>query len=160
VELIEESASGMWNERPGLTRLLTLARKGAIDAVAVWKLDRFGRSALDVLSNIRHLTTAGVRFVAVSQSLDVSPRGDAMSTLMLTVLSAVAEFERSLLQERTKLGMARAKAKGKHCGRPKLQHPATDDVVRLREQGRSWRAIAKELKASVGVCRLRYSESR
>src|SRR5258706_7304596 len=108
VMCIEESASGAWNARPGLARVLDAAQRGDIDAVAVWKLDRWGRSALDVLANIRSLADAGVRFVAVSQGLDVKPDGDAMSRLMLTVLAAVAEFERSLIRERTVLGLEKA----------------------------------------------------
>ena len=158
VALVEESASGAWNERPGLQRLLAQARRGQLDAVACWKLDRFGRSALDVLGNVRHLTSAGVRFVAVTQGIDIGSRGDAMSQLMLTVLSAVAEFERSLIVERTRLGMARAKARGKHCGRPKLLHPLPHEVVALRAAGKSWATVAAELRCSVGVARLRLAE--
>lgn len=158
VARIEESASGTWNERPGLQRLLDQARRGEIDCVAVWKLDRFGRSALDVLSNIRHLSNAGARFVAVTQGIDISSRGDPMSQLMLTVLSAVAEFERSLIVERTRLGMAKAKASGKHVGRPKLRHPAAERVVELKAGGMSWAGIAKTLKCSIGVARLRARE--
>ena len=82
--------------------------RGDVDAVVVWKLDRWGRSALDVLANIQALADAGVRFVAVTQGLDVKPSGDAMSRLLLTVLAAVAEFERDLIRERTLLGLARA----------------------------------------------------
>src|SRR5580700_10449439 len=64
---VEESASGAWNARPGLQRVLEAARRGHVEAVAVWKLDRWGRSSLDVLGNISALGDAGVRFVAVSQ---------------------------------------------------------------------------------------------
>ena len=158
VELIEESASGAWNERPGLQKLLKLARRGQLDAVAVWKLDRFGRSALDVLGNVRHLTTSGVRFVAITQGIDIGTRGDAMSTLMLTVLSAVAEFERSLIVERTRLGMRRAKARGVHCGRPRLAHPSPEQVAALRARDKSWADVAGQLGCSIGVARLRFAE--
>ena len=89
---LEETGSGAWNNRPGLRRVMEAARKGEVEAVLCWKLDRFGRSSLDVLSNIRTLTNSGVRFVAVTQGLDVRPDGDAMSQLILTVLSGVAEF--------------------------------------------------------------------
>jgi len=64
----------------------------------VWKLDRFGRSALDVLANIRDLDAAGVRFTATTQGIDIRPGGDAMSRLILGVLASVAEFERDLIR--------------------------------------------------------------
>ncbi|MCU1279402.1 MAG: Resolvase-like protein [bacterium] len=155
---IEESASGMWNARPELQRLLTLARRGQIDCVAVWKLDRFGRSALDVLANVRALADAGCEFVAVTQGIRVSARGDAMSTLMLTVLAAVAEFERSLIVERTRLGMAKAKAKGIHCGRPRHQNPSPQAVAALRAEDKSWNEIAEALKCGASLARKRYGE--
>jgi DNA invertase Pin-like site-specific DNA recombinase len=85
--------------------------------------------------------------------------GDAMSQLMLTILSAVAEFERSLIVERTKLGLARARARGAHIGRPRLPHPSPEQVIALREAGKSWAAIASELKCSVGLARLRLAEA-
>jgi len=89
------------NDRPGLQRLMDAARRGKLDVVLVWKLDRFGRSALDVLANIRELDGAGVRFIATTQGLDVRPGGDAMSRLILGVLASVAEFERDIIRERT-----------------------------------------------------------
>jgi putative DNA-invertase from lambdoid prophage Rac len=155
---IEESASGAWNGRPGLQRLLGQARRGLIDIVVVWKLDRFGRSALDVLANIQTLADAGVRFVAVTQGIDIKPGGDAMSRLMLTVLAAVAEFERDLIRERTRLGMAKARTRGKRLGRPKLQHPSPARVRALRAAGKSWSQIAATLSCSIGVARLRAAE--
>jgi DNA invertase Pin-like site-specific DNA recombinase len=101
---IEETGSGARNDRPGLQRLMDAARRGKLDAVLVWKLDRFGRSALDVLANIRDLDAAGVRFIATTQGIDIRPGGDAMSRLILGVLASVAEFERDLIRERTIVG--------------------------------------------------------
>src|SRR5574337_123534 len=75
---LEETGSGARNDRPGLQRLMEAARRGKLDAVVVWKLDRFGRSALDVLTNIRDLDAAGVRFIAMTQGIDIRPGGDAM----------------------------------------------------------------------------------
>ena len=146
-DCIEESQSGAWNGRPGLRRLLDLVRAGKVEAVGVWKLDRFGRSALDVLANIRALTDAGVRFVAaVSQGLDIKADGDAMSRLMLTMLAAFAEFERDLIRERTHLGLERARRNGKRLGRPKARGLLPQDVRDMRAAGKSWSTIAKELE--------------
>lgn len=157
--LIEESASGAWNGRPGLQKVLAAARRGEVDAVVVWKLDRWGRSALDVLANIKALADAGVRFVAMSQGLDVRPGGDAMSTLMLTVLAAVAEFERSLIRERTMLGLEKARRKGVTLGRPKQNGPSPEAVKRLRKAGKSWSEVADELGCTVAVARARAAEA-
>lgn len=154
----QETGSGATNGRPGLQRLLTMAQRGQLDSVAVWKLDRFGRSALDVLSNIRRLTDAGVTFHCITQGITVRPGGDAMSTLLLTMLSAVSEFERSLIVERTRLGLARARARGQRLGRPKLPHPDPARVVALRREGKSWAAIAAELNCSTGAARRRAAE--
>jgi putative DNA-invertase from lambdoid prophage Rac len=159
VMLEEESASGAWNGRPGMQRVLDAARHGRLDVVVVWKLDRWGRSSLDVLANIQTLADAGVRFVAVSQGLDVKPHGDAMSKLMITVLAAVAEFERDLIKERTHLGLERARRKGVKLGRPKQNGPSSEVVLKLRRDGKSWSAIAAELGCTVGVARLRAQEA-
>lgn len=139
---IEETGSGARGDRPGLQTLLAAAP--SVDVVVVWKLDRFGRSALDVLANIRTITGHGARFVACSQGLDVRPGGDAMSQLMLTVLAGVAEFERELIRERTLAGLQRARKKGRVGGRPRRAID-TQAVQGMREQGLSWEAIAQHM---------------
>jgi DNA invertase Pin-like site-specific DNA recombinase len=151
---IEEKGSGARNDRPGLRRLMDAARAGKLDAVLVWKLDRFGRSVLDVLANIRELESAGVRFKATSQGLDVKPEGDAMSRLILGVLASVAEFERDLIRERTRLGLRAAKRAGKRLGRPYALSPKdVSEAKRLRAEGRSWREVGAALKCSPETAR-------
>jgi DNA invertase Pin-like site-specific DNA recombinase len=130
------------------------ARKGKIDAVVVWKLDRFGRSTLDLLANIETLRTQGVRFVAASQGLDIKAEGDAISRLLLTMLAAVADFERDLIRDRTRLGLAKAKAMGKRLGRPcSLVASDVDRAKRLRASGKSWAQIAAAVHTSTGSVR-------
>ncbi len=151
---IAETGSGARNDRPGLQQVLDAARRGKIDAVVVWKLDRFGRSALDLLANIHTLENAGVRFVAITQGIDIKPGGDPMSRLLLTMLAGVAEFERSLIVERTRLGLAKAKRLGKRLGRPMARtapDPAT--VAARRNQGESWSAIARALGTNESAAR-------
>jgi len=150
---IEETGSGARNDRPGLQRLMDAARRGKLDAVMVWKLDRFGRSALDVLANIRDLDAAGVRFIATTQGIDIRPGGDAMSRLIIGVLASVAEFERDLIRERTRLGMAKARAAGKRIGRPRAPRPKRAVVQRLRKLGRSWREVSTALGCSTWAAR-------
>jgi DNA invertase Pin-like site-specific DNA recombinase len=96
---VEETGSGARNSRPGWQRVLDAARRGRVGCVVVWKLDRAGRSALDLLANIEELGRCGCRFICSSQGIDISPNGDPMSKLMLTMLSAVSEFERSLIPD-------------------------------------------------------------
>lgn len=143
---VEETGSGARNDRPGLQRLMDAARRGQLDVVLVWKLDRFGRSALDLLANLRHLEDAGVRFVAVTQGIDLRPGGDSMSRLLVTMLAAVAEFERDLIRERTLLGVQKARRSGKRLGRPPARNaPAPDLVRKLRADGLSWVEIGRRL---------------
>ena len=119
VEEIEETGSGARNDRPGLWRVLELAGRGEVTFVLVWKLDRLGRSTLDVLANVEELERAGVTFVATTQNLEVGPRAGAMGRLVLRILAAVAELERELISERTVLGLVAAARRGRFPGRPK-----------------------------------------
>lgn len=157
---IAETGSGARNDRPGLVRVLDAARRGAISCVMVHKLDRWGRSALDLLANVNALSECGVRFIAISQGIDIKPGSDAMSKLMVTMLAAVAEFERDLIRDRTRLGLARAREAGRKLGRP----PVVVDralAMRLRASGASYATIAAQLGVSVGKLHasLRPSES-
>jgi putative DNA-invertase from lambdoid prophage Rac len=157
---IEETGSGARNDRPGLRHLMAAVAAGKVGTVLVWKLDRFGRSGLDVLNNIRQLENAGVRFVATTQGIDVSPQGDAVSRLTLQVLAAVAEFERTLISECTLLGQAAARRAGKHIGRPRDPHgPDAHAVRRLREKGLQWADVARRLRCSVAMARRRHAEA-
>jgi DNA invertase Pin-like site-specific DNA recombinase len=131
------------------------ARRGEIDAVLCWKLDRWGRSSLDVLSNIKQLTNSGVRFVAVTQGLDIYPHGDAMSSLILTVLAAVAEFERTLVAERTALAARAARDAGRRWGRRPNAGPQPSEVRTLRAAGSSWSEVAVRLGCTIGMARRR-----
>jgi DNA invertase Pin-like site-specific DNA recombinase len=151
---VEEKGSGARNDRPGLGRVLEAARRGHVSVVMVWKIDRFGRSALDLLANIKELEAAGCRFIAETQSIDVRPGGDAMSRLLLTMLAAVAEFERDLIRERTRLGLEAARKAGKQLGRPvDASAPDAAAVASLRASGASWSVVAKQLGCTPSAAR-------
>lgn len=159
-EEIEETGSGARNDRPGLQRVLELTRSGEVSAVLVWKLDRFGRSTLDLLSNIQALNDAGVRLIATSQGLEMKPGGDALSKMFVTVLAAVAEFERELIRERTLLGLAKARKKGVKLGRRrKVTGIQVAESKRLRREGASWREAARQVEASVSSLRRACAEN-
>lgn len=149
---IEEKASGARNDREGLQRILQAARRHQVDAVFVWKLDRFGRSLIDLLANVRQLRDAGVRFICVSQGIDLGrDRGDSASELQFNMLAAVAEYERNIIRERTLLGLAAARRRGARIGRPSdWPDPA---VVRKLKRRHSWPEVAKKVGKSVMQCR-------
>ncbi len=120
----------------------------------VWELDRAGRSALDLLANLRHLEDAGVRFIATTQGIDIKADGDSMSRLLVTMLAAVAQFERDLIRERTQLGLDKARKRGRRLGRP-VSRAATSPaaVARLRASGASWRLVAEQLGCTPSAAR-------
>jgi len=151
---IAETGSGARNDRPGLQRVLEAARKGQAGAVLVTRLDRFGRSSLDLQTNVRALVDAGVRFVCTEQGLEIKPGGDAVSQLLLTMLAGVAEFERSIIRERVIEGQRRARAEGRHIGRPFADTaPEPAAVAALRKVGKSWSQVAAALACSPGQAR-------
>ena len=120
---------------------------GSVDAVLVWKLDRFGRSLRHLFNALAELEALGLTFISLRDNLDLStPSG----RLMFQIIGAMAEFERSLIQERVKAGLGNARAKGKPLGRP----PTFVSQSRwdtLRASGASWRAISKDLGIGVGT---------
>jgi len=145
---VDEGVSGSKQSRPELNRLTADAHRRRFDAVLVWKIDRFGRSLKHLVNAIADLAAYGVAFVSLRDNLDLStPSG----RLMFQIIGAMAEFERSLIQERVRAGLRNARAKGKRLGRP----PSGADPVRiaaLRASGASWRAISHEM--GVGVATL------
>ncbi len=143
---VEETGSGARNSRPGLQRVMEAAKRGEIDCLIVWKLDRFGRSSLDLLSNINALEACGVEFIAITQGIHIRPDGDAISQLILTVMAGVAQFERALTIERTRLGLDKARKRGKQLGRRVNRNaPDPSKVAALRDAGLSWTQVAAEL---------------
>jgi DNA invertase Pin-like site-specific DNA recombinase len=140
IDEIEETGSGARNDRPGLQRVMQFVRAHLVSAVLVWKLDRFGRSSVDVVTNVKAIKNAGATFVATSQAIEIGPRSGAMGDLILTIMSAMAEFERAIISERTLLGLEKAKKKGRILGRPKGsrdQHPRKKGVRRSVESRRA-----------------------
>jgi DNA invertase Pin-like site-specific DNA recombinase len=117
------------------------------DAVLVWKIDRFGRSLKHLVNALADLDAYGVAFVSLKDNLDLStPSG----RLMFQIIGAMAEFERSLIQERVKSGLRNAKAKGKRLGRPRV-YVDESAIEALRMSGASWRAIAQKLGVGIGT---------
>lgn len=143
-------ASGSRADRPELVRLLEDARHHKFRAVLVWKLDRFGRSMIDLRKNVDSLKHWGIRFLATSQGIDTGLESGAAGNFLLNVLAAAAEFERELLRERTRAGVQTARRAGKVLGRPRVVVDKAA-VERLRLAGCSIRDIAKRLGCGRGT---------
>jgi DNA invertase Pin-like site-specific DNA recombinase len=117
------------------------------DVVLCWKVDRFGRSLKHLVNALANLDSYGVAFVSLRDNLDLStPSG----RLMFQIIGAMAEFERSLIQERVRAGLRNAKLKGKTLGRPTLTLDR-DRIARLRASGASIREIAAQLEVSTAT---------
>ena len=140
----DDGVSGAVVDRPALSKMMQDARKGKIDHVLVWKLDRLGRSTIHLLETLRELTEMGVTFGSYSEGIDTA---SSVGKMVTTFLAAVAEFERDLIRERTLAGMRRAQASGVHCGRPR-KHFDVATAIRLQRQGLGLRRIAKQLGVS------------
>ena len=146
-EYIDHGVSGTKASRPALNRLMADAQRRKIDTVLVWKLDRFGRSLRHLVNAIAELEALGVAFVSLRDNLDLTtPSG----RLMFQIIGAMAEFERSLIQERVKAGLRHAKAKGQKLGRPRV-YVDESKIEALRATGASWRVVAEKLGLGVGT---------
>ena len=144
VEEIIDTVSGSKSSRKGLDRLMAAVRRGKVDIVVCYKLDRLGRSLAHLAAMIAEFTSHNVALVVPEQGIDTSGANSA-ARLQMNILCAVAEFEHEIIRERVNAGIARAKARGVKFGRPMTIDAHRDSVARLRAQGRTGRAIAKEL---------------
>jgi DNA invertase Pin-like site-specific DNA recombinase len=114
---VDTGISGSKESRPELDRLMADARQRKIDVVLVWKLDRFGRSLKHLVNALAEFEALGITFASLKNNLHLStPSG----RLMFQIIGAMAEFERSLIQERVRAGLRNAKAKGRKLGRPRV----------------------------------------
>jgi DNA invertase Pin-like site-specific DNA recombinase len=140
----DHGQSGAKQDRPALSSLLSDLRKRKLDVILIWSLDRLARSLKQLLTISEECVSLGVDLVSLRQNIDTTlPAG----RLTFQILGAVAEFERSLLVERVKSGMAQARRAGKRIGRPALRHFSTGELEKirtLRTQGASVRKLAKD----------------
>jgi DNA invertase Pin-like site-specific DNA recombinase len=115
-EYVDRGISGAKDRRPSLDRLLTDARRRRVDVVVCWRLDRLGRNLRHLIVLLEELQALGVAFVSLAEGIDATtPAGK----LQMHILGAIAEFERARIAERVKAGLQRARAQGKHLGRPR-----------------------------------------
>lgn len=150
VNIFKETASGTKANRAARNEIMKLAQARQIDAILVTELSRWGRSTKDLLETLDHLAGWKISVVAMSGmtfELD-TPHGRMMATL----LAGIAQFERDLISERVKSGLAAARARGKKLGRQPGQRPKSDKlaplVIQAVADGRSYRWIARDLRIS------------
>ena len=138
---IEDVGSGAV-ERPQRDALMQAARRRELDVIVVWRLDRWGRSLADLAGTLTELSTLGVGFVSLTEAIDLTtPTGRALAGM----LAVFAEFERELLRERIKAGIAHARKAGRPHGRPRTVAKHATHIKQLYAQGMSKSEIARRL---------------
>jgi len=144
VTMVEDVGSGA-SERRRREELMRAARRREIDAIVVWRLDRWGRSLADLVVTLQELHELGVGFISLNEALDlITSTGRAMAGM----LAVFAEFEQGILRERVKAGIAEARRRGKWHGRPVTVAHRTNEVWQLHVEGLSKSAIARQLGIS------------
>lgn len=158
----EDKASGKDTARPALTEALGYVREG--DTLVVHSMDRLARSLEDLRRTVRELTARGVRVHFAKENLTFTGDDSPMSTLLLSMLGAVAEFERSMIRERQREGIEIAKAKGVYKGRrPALTDEQTTEVLERLAGGEHPADLAREFgvsRATIYNVRARAAENR
>lgn len=153
--IYRERMTGRSRDRPELARMLDALREG--DVVVVAKLDRIGRNTAHLIELAETFEGRGVGFVSLGDSIDT---GTATGRLFFTMLAAIAQFEADLASERTREGLAAARARGRMGGRPRLDAASVDHALRLYDGGGF--TIA-EITAMTGVSKTtlyRYRDAR
>jgi len=147
-EFVDIGVSGSKDSRPQLDAMMRLAKICKLDVIVVWKLDRFGRSLRHLVDALAELNAVGCAFVSLRDNLDLTTPAGRM---MFHVIGAMAEFERELIRERVKAGLAHARAKGKRLGRPEIRRDRDKDakiIRQMRADGDSYGEIANVLGRS------------
>lgn len=154
-EFVDVGESGAKDSRPQLNELMAAARKRQIDAVLVWRFDRFARSTKHLLMALEEFRALNIQFISYQENIDTSsPLGQAL----FTIVAAVAQLERDLIRERVSAGVRNARANGKQFGRPR-RIVSQDDLKRLRSEGASLREISAKLGVGYGTVRLRLAQA-
>lgn len=131
INIHTDVASGSKTDRPGLTTAINYLREG--DVLVVWKLDRLGRSLIHLIETVQSLNARGIGFKSLQENIDTTSSG---GKLIFHMFSALAEFERDLIRERTHAGLKSARARGRVGGRPKsLNGGQVSRVFELYENG-------------------------
>jgi DNA invertase Pin-like site-specific DNA recombinase len=146
-EYVDKGISGSKEHRPALDKLLADCRKRAVDCVVVYRYDRFARSLRQLVNALEEFRALGIDFVSLHEGVDTStPNG----RLVFGIFASIAEFERELIRDRVKSGLALAKSRGKRLGRPRVNVDRLR-IATLRNQGRCWAEICHVSGISKGT---------
>jgi DNA invertase Pin-like site-specific DNA recombinase len=153
-EYVDAGVSGAKEHRPQLDSLLILCRRRRVDAVVVYRYDRFARSLRQLVNALEEFRSLGIEFISLHEGVDTStPNG----RLVFGIFASIAEFERELIRDRVKSGIAAARSKGKTLGRPRVSVDPMR-ISALRDTGVSWGTIARQLGLSTGTAKRAYYE--
>ena len=153
-EYVDRGISGSRERRPELDQMLVDCRKRLVDAVVVYRYDRFARSLRQLVNALEEFRSLGIDFISLHEGVDTStPNG----RLVFGIFASIAEFERELIRDRVRSGLAAARAKGKQLGRPRVIVDVSR-IAQLRHSGASWRAISQEVGISVGKLHQAFQE--
>ena len=156
-EIYEDRISGASASRPGLDRMMADARRGKFNVVLVWACDRLARSVMHFLQVLDEFGRLNIEFISFREQIDTE---GALGRAILVIVGAIAELERSIIKERVKAGLRRAKLEGRHIGRPALMldHEA---VLADRVRGMSLKELARKHQVSKSsICKLLKETSR
>ena len=153
-EYLDIGFSGATEKRPQLDQLLVGCRKRLFDAVVVYRYDRFARSLRHLVNALSEFDALGIQFVSIHEGIDTTtPNG----RLVFGIFASIAEFERELIRDRVRSGLAAARARGKRLGRPR-RHVDVQRVAALRADGHSWRDVGRALGVGVATARTALQE--
>lgn len=143
-----DTASGTTEGRTQYQAMLELARKRKLDVVLVWRYDRFARSTQALVNALKEFQSLRVDFISYQENIDTTtPTGE----LIFHVMASLAQFESSLISQRVRAGMARAKAQGKHVARPALAELKQAEIQKLFAEGVSMNQISKRIGVAYGT---------
>lgn len=151
-EYVDAGVSGAKERRPQLDALLVSCRKRRVDAVVVYRYDRFARSLRQLVNALEEFRSLGIEFISLHEGVDTStPNG----RLVFGIFASIAEFERELIRDRVKSGIAAARSRGKRLGRPRVTVDAAR-IATLRDSGASWSTITRQVGLSAGTVKRAY----
>ena len=141
-------ASGTTQDRIQYKLMMAAAKKRKLDVVLVWRYDRFARSTQALVNAMKEFQSMGIDYKSYQENIDTTtPTGE----LIFHVMASLAQFESSLISQRVKAGMARAKAQGKRISRPPLPIQQQQEIFELQKQGLSMNKISKQLGIAYGT---------
>ena len=154
-EFIDQGYSGSKEKRPALERLMKAAWAGGLQAVLVWRFDRFARSVKHLIKALEEFRSLNLNFISLQEQFDTStPIGQAM----FTIIGVMAQLERDIIRERVRAGLALAEARGIKLGRPKVRMNQ-EELRSLQSSGLSLHEMARQLRCSRSTIRRRLKES-